>query len=140
MNIQTNVKNQTGNLFRFIGIFKLQGHTGWVKAILCDEAASQIISGSGDKTIRIWDMNSMTPKMTLEGHRGGVTALQCDAKSIVSGSVDKTLKHWDRNTGACINTLRSHQSFVKTLEFIDYALATYVNVLVATNILSQWWW
>uniref|UniRef100_UPI0035CA4910 WD40 repeat domain-containing protein n=2 Tax=Nostoc TaxID=1177 RepID=UPI0035CA4910 len=54
-----------------------------------------IVSGSEDKTLRLWDTNGKLLH-TLNGHTGSVMALAFspDGKYIVSGSDDNTLRLW----------------------------------------------
>ncbi|EKX31278.1 hypothetical protein GUITHDRAFT_52979, partial [Guillardia theta CCMP2712] len=56
-----------------------------------------IVSGSDDKTLRVWDLESMEEKARLEGHSRWVTsvAMSKDGKTAVSGSWDETLRVWD---------------------------------------------
>ena len=62
----------------------------------------RIASGSGDKTVRVWDAATGQPVgQPLTGHTDGVTsvAFSPDGKRIVSGSDDKTVRVWDAATG-----------------------------------------
>ena len=55
------------------------------------------MSGSYDKTIKIWDVETGQETLTLKGHLGHVYSVcfSPDGKRIVSGSGDRTLKIWD---------------------------------------------
>ena len=61
----------------------------------------KIISGSDDKTIKVWDMATGKLLTDLEGHEKSVTCVSFSANgyNIVSGSDDKTIKIWDIETG-----------------------------------------
>ena len=49
-----------------------KGHRGWVKSVSCSPDGTQIVSGSGDKTIMIWDAQNGDPVgVPLQGHRYG---------------------------------------------------------------------
>ena len=65
---------------------------------------TKIVSGSLDKTVRVWDAVTGTLINTLQGHSGGVTAVAYspDGTKIVSGSGDKTVRVWDAVTGTLI--------------------------------------
>jgi WD40 repeat protein len=56
-----------------------------------------VISGSCDKTIKVWDLETGKEFLTLYGHTGWVTTVgvTLDSKWVISGSVDNTLKFWD---------------------------------------------
>ena len=68
------------------------------------------VSGSGDKTLRGWDLRSDQCLATLEGHTDGVysVALFPDGTRAVSGSVDETLRVWDLLSGQCLAPLQGH--------------------------------
>ena len=68
---------------------------------------SKIISGSNDRTIKIWNMSTGECEQTLKGHDGWVTSVcvSLDGSKIISGSVDNTIKIWNMSTGECEQTL-----------------------------------
>jgi WD40 repeat protein len=92
----------------------LDGNTGGVKvkavALSGDGwrvvtgAGTDILTGSDDKTVRVWDLKGNQPPRILEGHTRGVNAvaLSIDGQHIVSGSEDHTLRVWDLETGKCL--------------------------------------
>ncbi len=61
-----------------------------------------IVSGSWDKSIKIWERETGNQIQTLKGHSSGVTsvAFSKDEKYIISGSDDKSIKIWERETGS----------------------------------------
>jgi len=83
-----------------------------------------VISGGGDSTIRVWNVKQPSKHQTLSGHNAGVTVVRCDHSTIVSGSMDRTIKLWDRETGRCTQTMSGSDSYVKTLQFLSYALVS----------------
>ena len=69
----------------------LEGHTDWVTSVAFSPDGKDIVSGSWDKTIRMWD--AQTGNLVsdpFEGHTDEVTsvAFSPDRKYIVSGSCD----------------------------------------------------
>jgi WD40 repeat protein len=57
----------------------------------------RIVSGSADKTLRLWDAETgKAISKPLKGHTGEVisVAFSPDGKRIVSGSTDRTLRIW----------------------------------------------
>jgi WD40 repeat protein len=66
----------------------------WSVAISPDEQT--FVSGSDDKTIKVWNLHTGELNRTLEGHSGMVNsvAISTDGQILVSGSRDNTLKVW----------------------------------------------
>ncbi|MHC1590710.1 MAG: WD40 repeat domain-containing protein, partial [Candidatus Helarchaeales archaeon] len=73
-----------------------------------------IISGSADRTIKIWDVETGSCLRTLFGHSDAIisVAVTRDGKRIVSGSADKTIKVWDLISGNLLMTLEGHSDNV----------------------------
>jgi WD40 repeat protein len=93
-------------------------HESEVYSVAFSPDGQRIVSGSVDKTVRIWDAKTGAPiGKPLTGHENPVTsvAFSPDGQRIVSGSVDKTVRIWNISTMksllpiAC-NQLRYHPS------------------------------
>merc|ERR1712203_1280169 len=71
------------------------------------EKGGAIFSGSGDNSIKKWDIKTGALMATLEGHADEVTCLAISEKegAIFSGSDDGSIKKWDIKTGALMATL-----------------------------------
>jgi len=78
---------------------------------------NNILSGSLDRAIRVWDVRERECKWALRGHDEWVNgiAVSSDGTTIVSGSGDKTVRIWDTKTMACRKTLRGHDDFVRSV-------------------------
>ncbi len=72
----------------------LEGHAGQVLLVAFSVDGCQLASGSGDKTIKIWDTTMGALQQTLEGHTDWVrsVAFSADGRQLASGSDDKTIK------------------------------------------------
>jgi F-box/WD-40 domain protein 7 len=55
-------------------------------------ANNMLFSGSYDKTVRVWDTQTLECRATLTGHSGAVRALVSSARYVFSGSDDTTIK------------------------------------------------
>ncbi|GAA5858734.1 hypothetical protein JCM8547_004963 [Rhodosporidiobolus lusitaniae] len=79
----------------------LEGHGDSVYCVQFDAKGGQgrVVSGSRDRTIRIWDLASGTVLRTLTGHEGSVLCLQYDNDILVSGSSDSRILVWDLQSG-----------------------------------------
>lgn len=84
-------------------------------AILCLQFDSRrLITGSADRTIRVWDVRSGRSVHKLKGHKGGVRCLQFDDEKIVSGSWDMTVMIWDIVKFNRIKVLYGHSGCVSS--------------------------
>jgi WD40 repeat protein len=80
----------------------LLGHSGSVTSVGFSPDGKRIVSGSEDKTIRIWDAETGEEvSAPFEGHTDSITSVMFspDGKRIVSGSYDKTIRMWNPETG-----------------------------------------
>jgi len=79
----------------------ISGHTSRVCSVSYSPGGSHIVSGSDDKTVRIWDARTgACLGEPLRGHSSNVNfvAYSSDGSHIVSGSDDKTACIWDART------------------------------------------
>lgn len=87
--------------------------------------SSRMVSGSGDKTVRIWDCDTGTPFSTLKGHSGWVLAVSYspDGSMIASGDERGIVCIWEAATGKPIGSpLKGHTKFVTSLSWEPYHL------------------
>jgi WD40 repeat protein len=110
----TNTPNKSGYLPSYSVIMTLVGHTAAVNTIQLDK--SEIISGSGDRTIKIWSLETGECLRTIEGHILGIACLQLDSGYIISGSSDSTVRIFDRATGKEEFCLVGHSNLVRSLQ------------------------
>ena len=75
-----------------------------------------MISGSFDKSIKIWDINTGICLKTLRGHEDYITCLEkISSTKIVSGSIGNLIKVWDLPTGTCTKTLLCNYNSTSTI-------------------------
>jgi WD40 repeat protein len=81
--------------------------------------SKQVVSGSYDQTIRLWDAATGALLQMLRGHTNVVysVAFSPDGKQVVSGSSDQTIRLWDAATGAPLQTLPTLTSSVYSVAF-----------------------
>ncbi|PWY99589.1 WD40 repeat-like protein, partial [Testicularia cyperi] len=78
----------------------LCGHEDSVYCVRQDDGvgtgtSGKLVSGSRDRTIRIWDAESGECRHILRGHTASVLSLQYDDQILVSGSSDSEVFVWD---------------------------------------------
>ncbi|PSB43226.1 hypothetical protein C7B80_24915 [Cyanosarcina cf. burmensis CCALA 770] len=90
----------------------LIGHSEWIRAIAFSPDGKYLISGSNDRTVRLWDLQTGQLIRLLKGHKERVKYLRVseDGNLIISGSADSTLKIWEIETGNCIRTIKTSQN------------------------------
>ncbi|KAG7224621.1 hypothetical protein INR49_011374 [Caranx melampygus] len=76
-----------------------------------------LLSGSRDKTIKMWDVSTGICLMTLVGHDNWVRGVlfHPGGRFIVSCADDKTIRIWDYKNKRCMKTLCAHEHFVTSL-------------------------
>jgi len=53
----------------------LEGHTRWVTSVAFSPDGKQVVSGSSDETVRLWDAATGALLQTLKGHSGWVSSV-----------------------------------------------------------------
>ncbi|ODN01462.1 Guanine nucleotide-binding protein subunit beta-2, partial [Orchesella cincta] len=81
----------------------------------------QILSGSGDSTCALWDVESGSRLQSFHGHTGDVMSLdlapQENGNTFVSAGCDRKALIWDMRTGQCVQTFDGHESDINTVKF-----------------------
>ena len=75
-------------------------HLGQLTSLAVLPGEERLISGSEDRTIRLWDLRTMEEVMDLRGHLDTVSwlAVTPDGATIFSVADDYTLRSWDTRT------------------------------------------
>jgi WD40 repeat protein len=95
------------------------GHTDLVWSVSFSPDGQYALSGSFDKTLKLWDVNSGVEIHSFRGHTDAVrsVAFSPDGRYALSGSDDSMIKRWDVNSGAEIRSFRGHTSAVYSVAF-----------------------
>ncbi|KAJ1963674.1 hypothetical protein GGI12_001909 [Dipsacomyces acuminosporus] len=98
-------------------VHTIAGHADSVYCVQYD--SDKIVTGSRDRTIKVWDSKTMRCMRTLTGHDASVLCLKYDDSILVTGSSDSTIIVWDWETGLPTLRLVSHGAGVLDVAFDD---------------------
>ncbi len=75
----------------------MQGHNNSVNTIAFSPDGKYLISGSSDKTVRIWSVELQKEVITLKGHILKVNSVAFSPEGVhfVSASDDRSIKLWN---------------------------------------------
>ena len=116
-------------------IFKvLKAHILPLTNCAFNKSGDKFITGSYDRTCKVWDTISGNEILTLADHKNVVYTLAFNTPfgdKIITGSFDKTAKIWDSNTGKLLHTLKGHK-----MEIVCTAFDPHGNI-AATGSMDQ---
>jgi WD40 repeat protein len=96
---------------------ELTGHKDWVRSVAISQDETWAASGSDDKTVRIWDLETGKCRTTLQGHAADINsvAITPDGKQILSASDDKSVRVWDARSGRELAKLDESTDVVRSV-------------------------
>ncbi|EGF80761.1 hypothetical protein BATDEDRAFT_10949 [Batrachochytrium dendrobatidis JAM81] len=102
----------------------LVGHTDSVECVHFESPRALMVSGSADKTVRVWDLTTYGCAAVLTGHTGWIRAVQVRGTTVISGSSDHTLRQWKVNGEKPYQVIHGHSGSVNGVWFDDDQLIT----------------
>ncbi len=110
------------------------GHTDIVNAIDINRGGSLMISGSNDKTARIWDLKTgkEVRKLAVDCWKVTAVAFTDDGNYAVTGCNDGSIKIWEVATGKLMVSVEGKGSYVR-----DLAFSKNTYLLLAANMLRE---
>jgi len=90
------------------------GHTHSVWSVAWSPDGKHALSGSGDHSIRLWEIASGHCLRVFEGHGDRVwsVAWSPDGEHAISGSADHSMRLWEIASGRCLRVFEGHSSSV----------------------------
>eukprot|EP00825_Cyclidium_porcatum_P017314 TRINITY_DN2005_c0_g1_i1.p1 TRINITY_DN2005_c0_g1~~TRINITY_DN2005_c0_g1_i1.p1 ORF type:complete len:398 (+),score=64.50 TRINITY_DN2005_c0_g1_i1:334-1527(+) len=98
----------------------LPGHTEAVLHAQFSPDGQQLASGSGDTTVRFWDVTTELPKIVCEnGHKNWVLIISWSpcGRYLASGSMDGQILLWDKDGKKIGDGLIGHQKWITAISW-----------------------
>mmetsp|Transcript_28842 Transcript_28842/g.52976 ORF Transcript_28842/g.52976 Transcript_28842/m.52976 type:complete len:504 (-) Transcript_28842:23-1534(-) len=97
----------------------MEGHSESVLAVAFSPDGRRLASGSGDTTLRFWDMGTQGPQTECRGHGNWVLAVSWspDAKYVATGDMDGVIRLWDPETGKDLGRCSGHRAWITSLSW-----------------------
>ena len=95
----------------------MDGHGSGVSSVVVTPDGTQILAGSRDGTLRLWDLITGEELRTLHGHMDWVTSVTVspDGSRAVAASMDTAIRIFELATGDVLHTLRGHEGAVQSV-------------------------
>jgi WD40 repeat protein len=95
----------------------INAHSDWVRCLSFTPDGDKLVSGSFDKTIKLWQLDTGKALYSLGDRLKGVFALAVspDGKLLASGSWDEKIELWNLETGTLLHKLSQHTASVRSL-------------------------
>ncbi|XP_057427313.1 uncharacterized protein LOC130720653 isoform X3 [Lotus japonicus] len=112
---------------RMQNIKKLRGHRVAVYCAIFDGSGRYVISGSDDRLVKIWSMETAFCLASCRGHEGDITDMAVSSNNalVASASNDFVIRVWRLPDGMPISVLRGHTGAVNTIAFSPRPTAVY---------------
>ncbi len=95
------------------------GHSSAVATIAFSPDSRFILSGSNDRTIKLWEVSSGREIRTFRGIDADVTAVAYspDGRIALAGYMNGRLAFWEVSTGRKIRSFKAHSSWIQEVAF-----------------------
>lgn len=119
------------------GFYKkiLRGHLEPILAVAFSPDGKKILTGSCDKTAKLWDVETGKVEKIYAGHSSEVTAVAFspDGAKILTGSNDHTAKLWDLVTQKVEKTFIGHAAEVTSVAFSTESESDSLKILTGSK-------
>lgn len=98
-------------------ISSMSGHGEAIISVAFSPNGRDLASGSGDTTVRFWDIATQTPRFTCTGHRNWVLAVSWspDGLQVASGCRGGEIFIWSSENGEMKAKMTGHTKFITCL-------------------------
>lgn len=95
-----------------------RGHYAAIKAVAFTPDGKYLLTGSRDKSIKLWDVTSGRELRSYLGHSATINDIDVsdDGKHFVSSSADMTAILWEISTGKLIKRFKGHKDMMTSVD------------------------
>jgi WD40 repeat protein len=97
----------------------LNAHIDWVYSLVYIEKENVLISGSNDKTIKVWDMSEYVCLRTMNGEVEVKCLMSLPNGYFAAAYYDNTVKIWTTYDFECIHTFNLHKQVITSIMLVD---------------------
>jgi WD40 repeat protein len=115
----------------------LSEHTDWVRCVTFSSDGTLLVSGSDDKTLKLWDIQTGGVIKTFHGHTNRVysVSISFNHTTIASGSGDNTICLWDIQAGECCHIINQE----KYVEYVHFFPTNSQHLIsISDGVVHQW--
>ncbi|XP_075686680.1 transducin beta-like protein 3 [Rhinoderma darwinii] len=114
-------KDQTSKLESLYASVTEQGHDKDINSVAVSPNDKLIVSGSQDRTAKLWSSDDLSLVGVLRGHKRGVWCVQFSPvdQVVATSSADGTLKLWGLRDFSCLKTFEGHDASVLKVIFVS---------------------
>uniref|UniRef100_A0A6N2MVC6 BRWD/PHIP N-terminal domain-containing protein n=1 Tax=Salix viminalis TaxID=40686 RepID=A0A6N2MVC6_SALVM len=98
---------------------RVRGHRNAVYCAIFDRSGRYVVTGSDDRLVKIWSMETAFCLASCRGHEGDITDLAVNSNNtlVASSSNDCIIRVWRLPDGMPISVLRGHTAAVTAIAF-----------------------
>ena len=110
-------------------MLRLEGHEDWTRCLAIHPDALHVLSGSYDRTARLWNLSEGRCILTLEGHEKPIIAVAIgpSGRRAVTASLDHTIGVWNLTEGRLERRFEAHTAPLADVRMIDDGTAVSVG-------------
>ncbi|CAG2108836.1 unnamed protein product [Medioppia subpectinata] len=96
-------------------------HTSYMSCCLFPGTDQQILTGSGDSTCALWDVECASLIQSFHGHSGDVMAIDLSpsetGNTFASTGCDRQALIWDLRNGQCVQSFEGHDADINSVKY-----------------------
>jgi WD40 repeat protein len=104
-------------MLRLAAANRFEGHSLGVRSVVFSRDGSLALTGSDDKTARLWDVTTGREVRRFENDAAVTAALSPDGRSVLTGGDDGTVKLWSVTAGSVLQEFNRHSDTVTSIAF-----------------------